>query len=81
MLMESQKRVLKVKFSIADGDAELTDTTFTTDAHGRAQTFLQLGMKLGTITVRATAGGINTQLTFTASVVLPEKSCPRRCQC
>ena len=70
------KEGVKVKFSIADGDAELTDTTFTTDAHGRAQTFLQLGMKLGTITVRATADGINTQLTFTASVVLPENHVP-----
>ena len=70
------KEGVNVTFSIADGDAELTDTTFTTDADGRAQTFLQLGMKLGTITVRATAESINTQLTFTASVVLPENHVP-----
>ena len=66
------KEGVNVTFSINDGDAELTDSTVTTDADGRAQTSLQLGMKLGAITVRATAEGINTQLTFTAHVVLPE---------
>ena len=63
---------VKVTFSIADGDAELNDTTVTTDADGRAQTFLRFGWKLGTITVRVTAVGVNSQLTFTANIVLPE---------
>ena len=66
------KEGVKVTFSIADGDAELMDTTVTTDAGGRAQTFLISGWKLGTITVRATAEGVITPLTFTASIVLPE---------
>ena len=70
------KEGVKVTFSISDGDAELTDSSVTTDADGRAQTFLQLGMKLGTITVRATTDGINTQLNFTAHVVLPENHVP-----
>ena len=70
------KEGVKVTFSIADGDAELTDTTVTTDAEGRAQTFLRFGWKLGTITVNVTAAGINSQLTFTASVVLPENHVP-----
>ncbi len=70
------KEGVKVTFSIADGDAELTDTTVTTDAAGRAQTFLRFGWKLGTITVNVTAAGINSQLTFTASVVLPENHVP-----
>ncbi len=63
---------VNVIFSIVDGEGELTDTNVTTDADGRTQTYLQLGMKLGTITVRATAEGVNTELTFTAHVVLPE---------
>ena len=63
---------VEVTFSITDGDAELTDTTVTTDADGRAQTFLIFGWKLGTITVRATAEGGITPLTFTAYIVLPE---------
>lgn len=63
---------VKVTFSIADGDAELTDTNVTTDGDGRAQTFLRFGWKLGTITINVTAEGINSLLTFTASVVLPE---------
>ena len=70
------KEGVKVTFSIADGDAELTDSSLTTDADGRAQTFLRFGWKLGTITVDVTAEGINSQLTFTASVVLPEDHVP-----
>ena len=66
------KEDVKVTFSIADGDAELTDTAVTTDVDGRAQTFLTSGWKLGTITVRATAEGGITPLTFTAHAVLPE---------
>ncbi len=66
------KEGVNITFSIVDGDAELTDKTVTTDVEGKAQTFLQLGWKLGIITVRATAEGINSQLTFTAHVVLPE---------
>ena len=61
---------VKVAFYITDGEAELTHTTVTTDADGRAQTSLRLGWKLGTITVYVTAE--NSQLTFTAHVVLPE---------
>ncbi len=72
------KEGVKVTFSITDGDAELTDTTVTTDAAGRAQTFLRFGWKLGTITitVNVTAEGINSQLTFIAHVVLPENHVP-----
>ncbi len=66
------KEEVKVTFAITDGDAELTDTTVTTDADGRAQTFLRVEWKLGTITVSVTAEGINYQLTFIAHVVLPE---------
>ncbi len=66
------KEGVKITFSITDGDAELTDTTVTTDADGRAQTFLRCGWKLGTITINVTAEGINSQLTFIAHVVLPE---------
>ncbi len=66
------KEGVKISFSITDGEGKLTDKTATTDAEGKAHTFLQLGWKLGTITVNTTAEGINYQLTFTASVVLPE---------
>ena len=63
---------VKVSFSITEGDGELTETTVTTDADGRAQTSLRFGWKLGTITINVTAEGIESELTFTATVILPE---------
>ena len=66
------KEGVNITFSIADGDAELTDSSVTTDSDGRAQTFLRRGWKLGTITVNVNAESINSQLTFTSNVVLPE---------
>ena len=70
------KEGVKVTYSITDGDAELTNTIVTTDADGRAQTFLRVGWKLGTITVSVDAEGINSQLTFTAKAVLPDNHVP-----
>ncbi|MDE0555565.1 MAG: leucine-rich repeat domain-containing protein, partial [Candidatus Poribacteria bacterium] len=69
---DEPKQGVSVTFSIREGEAELTDKTVTTDAEGRAKTFLHLGMKLGPITVRATAEEVITPLTLTAQVVLPE---------
>ncbi len=70
------KEGVKVTFSITEGDAKLTDTNVTTNAVGRAQTFLISGWKLGIITVLANAEGINTHRTFTVQVVLPENHVP-----
>ena len=66
------KQGTRVSFTIRDGEGELTDTTVTTDANGRAQTFLRLSWKLGTVIVRATAEGVISPLTITASSILPE---------
>ena len=66
------KQGTRVSFSIRDGVGELTDRTVPTDAEGKAQTFLRLGWKLGTVTVRATAEGVISPLTFKTSAVLPE---------
>ena len=65
-----------VSFSIRDGEGELTDSTVTTDADGRAQTILHLGWKVGAVTVRATAEGVISPLTITASAILPENHVP-----
>ena len=70
------KRGVSVTFSIRDGEGELTDKTGTTDADGRAETFLKFGMKLGTVTVRATAEGVTIPITFTAKAVLPDNYVP-----
>ena len=69
---DKPKQGVSVTFSIREGEAELTDKTVTTDAEGRAKTFLHLGMKLRTITIQATAEEVITPLTLTAQVVLPE---------
>ncbi len=61
-----------ISFSIRNDEGELTDTTVRTDADGKAQTFLHLGWKVGTVTVRATAEGVISPPTFTAKAILPE---------
>ncbi|MYG00246.1 T9SS type A sorting domain-containing protein [Candidatus Poribacteria bacterium] len=65
-----------VAFSIREGEGELTDKTATTNAEGKAQTFLQLGWKLGSVTVRATAEGVTIPIIFTAKAVLPDNHVP-----
>ena len=70
------KRGVSVTFSIRDGEGELTDKTVTTDADGRAETYLKFSMKLGSVTVRATAEGVTTPITFTAKAVLPDNHVP-----
>ena len=55
-----------VSFAIISGGGTLSDTTFTTDANGRARTWLTLGSELGTNTVEATVEGLES-VTFTAT--------------
>ena len=54
-----------VSFSVTAGGGLLSSTTATTDANGRAATWLTLGSDLGTNTVEATVEGLEP-VTFTA---------------
>ena len=54
-----------VTFSVTAGGGLLSSTTATTDANGRAATWLTLGSDLGTNTVEATVEGLEP-VTFTA---------------
>ena len=54
-----------VSFAIIAGGGTLSGTTATTDANGRARTWLTLGSELGTNTVEATVEGLEP-VTFTA---------------
>ena len=55
-----------VTFSVTAGGGTLSDTTATTNANGRAKTWLTLGSELGTNTVEATVEGLES-VTFTAT--------------
>ena len=55
-----------VTFSVTTGGGTLSDTTATTDANGRARTWLTLGSEVGTNTVAATVAGLDP-VTFTAT--------------
>ena len=59
---------MSVTFAITAGGGQLSATTATTNAAGRAQTTLTLGRTPGTNTVRATANGIPSFVTFNAIV-------------
>ena len=63
---------LSVTFTVTAGGGQLTNTTTTTDSEGKAQSVLRLGWTQGTNTVRVTANGIKQELTFTATVTIPE---------
>ena len=54
-----------VSFAVAAGGGTLSAATATTDANGRARTWLTLGSELGTNTVEATVEGLEPE-TFTA---------------
>ena len=61
---------VNVSFTITNGDGELTDTTVTSDAAGRAQTSLTFGLRPGKYTVKVTATEITrSTLTFTATAL------------
>ena len=55
-----------VSFAVTAGGGVLLATTDTTDANGRARTWLTLGSELGTNTVSATVEGLES-VTFTAT--------------
>ena len=55
-----------VSFAVTAGGGMLTTTTDTTNATGRARTWLTLGSELGTNTVAATVEGLES-VTFTAT--------------
>ena len=55
-----------VSFSVTAGGGTLSDTTATTNANGRARTWLTLGSESGTNTVEATVAGLEP-VTFTAT--------------
>ena len=55
-----------VSFAVTAGGGMLTTTTDTTNATGRARTWLMLGSELGTNTVEATVDGL-APVTFTAT--------------
>ena len=60
---------LYVTFRVIKGEGNLSATTATTDADGKAQTTLILGPNPGVIKVRVTAAGITYPVTFTATAV------------
>ena len=55
-----------VSFAVTAGGGSLSSATSTTNANGRARTWLTLGSELGTNTVEATVGGL-ASATFTAT--------------
>ena len=57
---------IAVSFAVTAGGGMLTTTTDTTNATGRARTWLTLGSELGTNTVEATVDGL-APVTFTAT--------------
>ena len=67
----SPMRGLAVTFAVVEGGGELTATTATTDASGRAETTLTLGPNPGRHRVRATAAALNSSVTFTAIAAAP----------
>ncbi len=63
---------ISVTFTVTAGGGQLTNTTTTTDSTGKAQSVLRLGWTQETNTVRVTAEKIKSELTFTATVIIPE---------
>ena len=59
-----------VTFSVTAGGGTLSAVTATTDANGRAATWLTLGSDAGTNTVAATVAGLDP-VTFTATAIMP----------
>ena len=57
---------LVVSFAVTAGEGTLSHATATTNASGRARTWLTLGSELGTNTVEATAVGLESVI-FTAT--------------
>ena len=55
-----------VSFAVTTGEGTLSSTTATTNANGRAATWLTLGSESGTNTVSATVAGLES-VTFTAT--------------
>ena len=58
-----------VTFSIIDGGGMLSAISTTTNANGRAESWLTLGSSVGTNTVSVSAAGIQEGVTFTAETV------------
>ena len=64
-------RDVAVTFTVIEGGGELTTTTATTDARGRAETTLTLGPNPGRHSIRATAAALESWVTFTAIATAP----------
>ena len=58
---------VSVTFAITAGKGSLSTTNTTTDAKGRASTFLTFGSDTGTTTIRVTAENISQPVEFTAT--------------
>ena len=68
-----------VTFSIIDGGGMLSAISTTTNANGRAESWLTLGSSVGTNTVSVSAAGIQEGVTFTAEAVAgPQPPSPPR---
>ena len=68
-----------VTFSIIDGGEMLSAISTTTNANGRAESWLTLGSSVGTNTVSVSAAGIQEGVTFTAEAVAgPQPPSPPR---
>ena len=60
-----------VTFSVTQGSGELSTTTTTTDANGRAETTFTLGADPGKHSVHATAASLNSSVPFIAITTAP----------
>ena len=56
-----------VAFAVTAGGGTLSDASVTTGSNGRAESTLTLGSTAGTNTVTATASGVTTSISFTAT--------------
>ena len=63
---------VSVTFAVNAGDRKFMETTTATNANGHAQTTLILGWIPGINTVHVSVEGINSEVIFTATVILPE---------
>ena len=64
-------RDVSVTFAVVEGTGELTATTATTDARGRAETTLTVGTNPGRHRVRATAPTLGSSVPFIAIATAP----------
>ena len=66
---------IPVTFAITAGDGRLSVTNTVTDAFGRAETRLTLGPGLGTTTISASADGVESTVTFSATAsIIPDSN-------